>query len=252
MKVRGNLVFLLGFIIAFLSPLYSQEKERLVITNPFGVDSYAVTLEIDPSPKFSFSRNRTLRIRKVERAEMYEYKPKKPGKPYQHLVVFLELLERETETKPPKVDVVAVTSREFLDITEINGIVWGEPLADTSTKPKGSELLWFTEEDAFKVFIVNLKAPARVLALEQFIVHLMLLMEWEVSVRNVSPEDTEVLVDERKEEWKKREGEAYVLFHRISGHWKLLQLNWPTVPPQRPEIFSIPLPWPPWPQNSRR
>ncbi len=249
MKIISKFLFL-GFLAQFCFPFASygfQGGEEIIITDPAKPNPTAVTLQVNPLPKFTFSLNTTFRIRKTDKAVMYDYNPKKPGKPYRHLVIFLELLEREVKTKLPKVDVVAVTSKEFLDITEINGIVWREPLADTSIKPKGSELLWFAEEDAFKVFTVNLKDPARVLILEQFIVHLMLLMKWEASVKNISPEDTEVLVKKRIEEWGKEEGEAYALFHRISGNWRLLQLDWPGVS-QRPRILSIPLPWPPWPK----
>ena len=196
------------------------------------------------NPTVSMFENR---LAALEGAVIYGYEPKKPDKPYRHLMIFLELLQQETKTKLPKVDVVAVTAREFLDIVEVNGLVWTEPLTDASAKPRGSGLLWFVEEDTFKIFIVNFKNPARILLLEQFLTHLILLTEWESSVRNVSPEDTDVLVDKRKEEWEKREGEAYALFSRISGNWHLLQLDWPPVLSQRPKIFSIPLPWPPWP-----
>lgn len=248
MKITVKLLFL-GFLAQFCLPFTSysfQEREKIIITDPVKPDPTAVTLQVNPLPKFAFSLNKTFRIRKTDKATMYDYNPKKPGKPYRHLAIFLELLERETKTKLPKVDVVAVTSREFLDITELNGIIWREPLADTSTKSKRSELLWFVEEDTFKICLVNFKDPARVLSLEQFLTHLTLLTEWESSVRNVSPEDTDVLVDKRKEEWKKEEGKAYALFSRISGNWRLLQLDWPAVI-QRPRILSIPLPWPPWP-----
>lgn len=252
MKARKNLAFFLGFMIAFLPPLHSQEKEKIIITNPFQTSSTAIVLEINPLPKFTFSLNKTLRIRKTDKAEMYNYKPKKPDKSYRHLVLFLELLEQETKTKLPKVDIVVVTAKEFLDIVEVDGIVWTEPLMDLSAKLKASGLIWFVEEDAFKIFVVNFKNPVRVLLLEQFLAHLTLLTEWESSVRSVSPEDTEVLLDKRKEEWKKQEGRAYTLFHRVSGHWKLLQLNWPPAPFQRLKVLSIPLPWPPWPLPRNR
>ena len=252
MKITVKLLFL-GFLAQLCLPfIYPslQEREEIIITDPVKPNPTAIILQVNPLPKFTFALNKTFRIRKTDKAAMYEYRPKKPDKPYQHLIIFLELLERETKTKLPKVDVVVVTAREFLDLTEVNGLVWTEPLTEESAKPRESRLLWFVEQDAFKIFVVNFKDPARVLLLEQFLTHLTLLTEWELSVRNVSPEDTEVLVDKRKEEWKKREGKALVLFHRISGHWRLLQLNWPPIV-ERPKIFSIPLPWPLWPRNSR-
>ncbi len=249
MKITVKFLFL-GFLAQFCLPFTShgaQEKEKIIITDPAKPNPTVVTLQVDPLPKFTFALNKIFRVRKTEGAVIYGYEPKKPDKPYRHLMIFLELLQQETKTKLPKVDVVAVTAREFLDIVEVNGLVWTEPLTDASAKPRGSGLLWFVEEDTFKIFIVNFKNPARILLLEQFLTHLILLTEWESSVRNVSPEDTDVLVDKRKEEWEKREGEAYALFSRISGNWHLLQLDWPPVLSQRPKIFSIPLPWPPWP-----
>ena len=253
MRIAAKLPFL-GLLAQFCFSFASQgfqEEGTITITDPAKPNPTAVILKVNPLPKFTFSLAQTLRIRKTAQAAMYDYNPKKPGKPYRHLVIFLELLERETGKKLPKVDVMTVTSREFLDITEVNGIVWTEPLADTALKPKMSGLLWFAEEDVFKIFIVNFKDPARVLTLEQFFAHLVLLEEWEASVRSVSPEDTEVLVNKRLEEWKNEEGRAYALFNRVSGNWRLLNLDWPPVP-QRPRIFSVPLPWPPWPTRNGR
>ena len=255
MKITVKLLFL-GFLAQFCFPFSShdsQEREKIIITDLVNPNLTAITLQVNPLPKFTFALNKTLRIRKTDKAAMYEYGPKKPDKPYRHLMIFLELLQQETKTKLPKVDVVAVTVREFLDIVEVevNGLVWTEPLTEASAKVKESRLLWYAEKEAFRVFVVNLKDPARVLLLEQFLTHLMLLTEWELGVRNISPEDTDVFTDKRKEEWKRQEGKAYVLFGRISGNWRLLQLDWPPTLPQRPKVFSIPLPWPPWPKNSR-
>jgi len=235
--------------------LWGQGREKITITNPFRTDARAAIVEVSPLPKFTFALNKTFRIRKTDKAEMYEYNPKKPGKSYRHLMLFLELLEQETKIKLSEIDVidvVVVTAREFHDLTEVDGFVWTEPLMEESARLKGSGFVWFVEEDIFKVFMVNLKDPARVLLLEKFLTHLTLLTEWELSVRNVSPEDTNVLVTKRKAEWEKREGKAFILFHRVSGHWRLLQLDWPSTLPPRPKVLSIPLPWPPWPRNSRQ
>jgi hypothetical protein len=253
MKTGSKCLVFLGFLIVLTPPFHAhapQEKEKLTVINPFRTDAHAAILEVSPFPKFTFFLNTTLRIRKTNKAEMYEYNPKKPSKPYQHLALFLELLERETKTKPPKVDIMAVTTKEYLNVVEIVGLVWIQPLAEESAKPKSSGLVWHTGDSTFKAFMANFKEPSRVLILEQFLAHLMLLMEWEASVRKVSQEDTEILVDKRQEEWKKREGKAYSLFHRIAGNWKLLKLDWPPAPPQRPKVLSIPLPWPPWPRSS--
>ena len=248
MKTGKVLLFVaIGLFIAI--GLFGQGKEKITITNPFRTDARAVIVEVNPLPKFTFAPDKTFRIRKTDKAVMYEYKPKKPDKAYQHLTIFLELLQKETKTKPPKIDVMIVTQGEFLNLVEVSGLVWTEPLAETSAKPGGSRLLRFVEEDTFKIFMVNFKDPARVLLLEQFLTHQALLTEWELSVRNVSPEDTEVLLDKRNEEWKKREGKAYALFNKIAGNWKLLKLDWPPTPPQRPRVLSVPLPWP-WPRSS--
>ena len=250
MKTHRNLAFLFGFAAIFLPPLYPQrarEKEKVTITNPFWTTAGSVILEISPLPQFVFSFSETLRIRKTEKAEMYEYKSDKPGKPYRHLTLYLELLGQETKTKFPKADVVAVTRKELQDIMEVDGIAWMEPLSDESAKQRDGALVWFAEEDVFQIFLTSFKDPARVLILEQFLAHLVLMVEWEASVRKISPDDTEIFLERRKEEWKKQEGKAYALFHRVSGHWKLLQLNWPPELPRRPKILSVPLPWPPWP-----
>lgn len=242
-----------GTMLLFVAiGLFGQGKEKLTITNPFRTDANAAILEVSPLPKFTFAPSETFRIRKTDKAAMYEYKSQKPDKPYRHLMIFLELLQQETKTKLPKVNVIVVTSREFLNFVEVSGLVWKEPLVEVSAKPRGNRLLWFVEEDTFKIFMVNFKDPARVLFLEQFLTHLMLLTKWELSVRKVSPEDTDVFVTKRKAEWGKQERKAFILFHRISGHWRLLQLDWPPTLPQRPKIFSIPIPWPPWPRNGRR
>lgn len=226
--------------------VFSAKKgKKITIVNPFRTDARAVIVEVNPLPKFTFAPSEAFQIKKTEKAEMYEHNPKKPDKAYRHLTIFLELLQKETGTKLPKIDVVVVTAREFLDLVEVSGLVWTEPLTETSLKTGGSRLLWFAEGDVFKVFMVNFKDPTRVLLLEEFLTHLTLSMEWELKIRNVSPEDTDVLVVKRGEEWKKREGKALILFHRISGHWRLLQLDWPPIIERSRTVhIPIPLPWP--------
>lgn len=235
------------FLAAF--GLYGQGKEKIVITNPFRTDANAAIIEVNPSPKFIFALSETFRIRKTDKAVMYEYKPKKPDKAYRHLMLFLELLEQETQTKLPKIDVMVVTAKEYLNVVEVAGLIWAQPLAEESAKPKDSGLVWHTEDGTFKVFMVNFKEPVRVLLLEEFLAHLVLMQGWELKVRAVSPEDTDVLVVKRKEEWKKQEGRAFILFNKIAGNWQLLKLDWPPTPPQRPRVLSVPLPWP-WPRSS--
>lgn len=241
-------LLLLGFpaLSCFPSDFWCfQEKEKAIIIEPVKSGFPTVALQVNLSPKFTFLLGKDFRIRKTEKAAMYEYEPQKPSKPYRHLMIFLELLERGTKTKLPKIDVVVVTEKEFIKIVETNGFVWIEPQIDATAKQKGGRLLWLTEGETLRVFMMNFKEPERVLTLEQFLTHLALLTEWELSVRNANPGDAEDLADKREEEWGKQERKALILFGTVSGHWRLLQLDWPPIAQSWPKL-SIPLPWPPW------
>lgn len=238
-----NKVLFLGFLTMFCFPLNSRdswEREKIIITDPAKPNPTAVTLQANPLPKFTFTLNKIIRIRKTNKAEMYEYNPKNPDKPYRHLAIFMELLALKIKKQLPCTDVVVVAREEFHEISEVYGLTWSEPSIDSSAKPKGG-LLWFTKGGVFKIFLVNLKSPERVLTLEQFLTHLALLSEWESEAIKVNPEDADTLIDKRQEAWKRQEGKAYALFQNIARHYRLLQLNWP-VTMERPKIFSIPIP----------